>query len=332
MRRLTLTLVPLLLALATAPGTVAAAEQPGIVSIRTVPAVSGLVFTFEGRRYLTDASGRVQIPRAAGVASGDVLPRIRFYQRQLDAHTKVRFARWFSVGNVSVAALDVFRRVGWRFVDAEGAPIATSRVERVVLRSTSGEVHVLRTRLDQPRWLFARRVSLIRGHTALKNINYAVQRVTVLGADVVNAGQQTFSPEDQLAVRFKLAFFTLTIRGEDALFGSARGRRARLVLPNGDVRTFTLVHGRAVVRDLPRGAYKIMLDDGVYRMSQPLVLSRAQVAVVPVVTYLDVIAVGGGLFVLALGLVLIGRPYLAKRAGARLAQRGRPLETHVEQP
>jgi hypothetical protein len=54
--------------------------------------------------------------------------------------------------------------------------------------------------------------------------------------------------------------------------------------------------------------------------------------VVPIVTYLDVLSVGGGLVVLAIGLVLIGRPYLAKRAGARIAKRGRPLETHAEQP
>ncbi len=207
-KRLAIVLAPLLLALAAVPGGAAAAERPGVVRIRTVPAVSGLVFTFHGRRFRTDANGRVAIPAAAGVASDAVLPRIRVYQLRLDPDTKVRFARWFSVGNVSVAALDVFRRVGWRFVDAEGAPIPTTRIERVVLRSTSGAVEVLRTRLDEPRWLFSRRVSLIRGHTALKNVNYALQRVTVLGADVVNAGQQTFSPEDQQAVKFKLAFFT----------------------------------------------------------------------------------------------------------------------------
>jgi hypothetical protein len=86
------------------------------------------------------------------------------------------------------------------------------------------------------------------------------------------------------------------------------------------------------VRALPRGEYKIMLDDGVYRMSTPLVLSRTQVAIVPVITSLDLIAVGGGLLILALGLVLVGRPYLARRAGARIAKRGRVLETHAEQP
>jgi hypothetical protein len=331
-KRLTTALVPLLLALAIAPGMAAAAGQPAPLSIRTAPAVSSLAVTFEGRRYLTDASGRVQIPRAPGVAIAAMLPRIRVDQRQLGPRTKVRFARWFTVGDESVAALDVFRRVGWNFVDTQGAPVATERVERVVLRASSGAVQVLHTRLDRPRWLYARRVSLIRGHTVLKDIIYYLQRVTVLGADVVNAGQQKFSPQDQQAVSFKLAFFTLTVRGEDALFGSAQGKHARLILPNGDVRPLTLTHGQTVVRALPRGEYKIMLDDGVYRMSTPLVLSRTQVAIVPVITSLDLIAVGGGLLILALGLVLVGRPYLARRAGARIAKRGRVLETHAEQP
>ena len=158
------------------------------------------------------------------------------HQRRLDARTIVRFARWFSVGTESIAALDTIRRVGWQFVDAGGGPVPTARVERLVLRSTTGEVRVVRSELGRPRWLFSRRVSLIRGKPVLKDVGYAVQRISVLGSNVVNAGQQTFLPEHQRTVRFKLAFYTLTIRGEDALFGSSVGTRVQLRLPNGSVR------------------------------------------------------------------------------------------------
>jgi hypothetical protein len=330
MRRLAAAAVLLLLALVAAPGAALAGNPDPVVSIRTVPAVSGLALTFEKHRYVTDASGRVQIPRAQGEASIDVLPRIRFGQRLVDGDTKMRFARWFTVGSDFVAALDVFRRVSWSFVDSAGAPVASARVERVVLRSTSGEVRALYTGLDRPHWLYSRRVSLIRGHTQIKDVSYAVQRITVLGSDVVNAGQQTFTPEQQRPVRFTLAFFTLTVRGEDALFGSAVGTRARLVLPNGSTRELKLDHGRAVVPALPRGTYSVKLDDGLYRLAQPLVLSRSQVTVVPVVTWLDVLAVGGGLLLLAVGLVLVGRPYLARRARARLAPRRRTQAESAE--
>ena len=59
-------------------------------------------------------------------------------------------------------------------------------------------------------------------------------------------------------------------------------------------------------------------------------LSRSQVAVVPVVTYVDLIAVGGGLLVAALGLLLIGRPYLARRAAARMTVRRRSPDPETE--
>jgi hypothetical protein len=323
-KKLVATLVPLLLALAGAPSVATAASDASpVVNVRTVPAVSGISLTFEGRRYVTDSAGRALIPRARDIPSIKLLPRITVGSRRLDAHTIVRFARWFTVGSESVAAFDIFRQVGWRFVDGRGAPVPTDRIERVVLRSTSGEVRVLRADLARPRWLFSRRVRLIGGQPVLKDVDYAVQRVTVLGADVVNAGQQTFSPEQERTVRLTLAFFTLTVRGEDALFGSSVGTRARLELPDGTVRNLTLVHGRAVVPSLPRGNYRITLEDGGYALAQPLVLSRSQVAVVPVVTYLDFVVVGGGLLALAIGLVLVGRPYLARRAGARIAARGR---------
>ena len=290
--------------------------------MRTVPPVAGLALTFENQRYVTDSAGRVQIPRARGTAAVDVLPRIAVGSRRLDPRTIVRFARWFTVGPESYAALDVYRQIGWRFVDASGAPVPVGRIERLVLRSSSGQVRVFRRGLARRHWFFSRRVTLIRGKLVKKDLDYSVQRVVVLGADVVNAGQQTFSPARGGNVSFRLAFYTLTVRAEDAIFGSPTGTHARLELPNGATRELTLSHGQAVVPSLPRGSYTIKLGDGVYRPPQPLVLSRSQVAVVPVVTYLDIIVVGGGLLLIALGLLLAGRPYLARRA-ARLARRGR---------
>jgi hypothetical protein len=312
----------LVLAFWVAPATAGAkTDSPRVIRVRTEPAVAGITLTLEGRRYVTDSEGRVRIPRPRGVAATAVLPRITVGSRNVGSRTVVRFARWFRVGPDAVAALDVFRRVDWRFSDTTGAVVPPGKIGRLVLRSTTGEVRVWRTRLGRSHLLFSRRVTLIGGRLVPKNVRYSVQRVTVLGTDVVSSGQQTFVPQRERVVRFTLAFFTLTVRGEDALFGSAAGTRARLELPDGSRRELRLVHGQAVIPSLPRGTYRITLEDGVYRMSQPLVLSRSQVAVVPVVTYLDLIAVGGGLLVAALGLLLIGRPYLARRAAARITLR-----------
>jgi hypothetical protein len=317
-------IVAALVALGLLPAAAAAQQSArAVVSVRTAPATPGLVLTFAGHRYVTDSAGRAAIPRAPGVQSVDVQNRIEVGSRQVDPNTIVRFSRWFPVGNDSVAALDVFRRVAWSFADTSNAAIPATRVERLVLRSTSGEVKDIQRDLGRPRWLFARRVSLVRGRIVVKNIDYALQRVTVLGSDVVHAGQQSFTPAKQRSVTFTLGFYTLTIRGEDALFGSSVSGRARLELPNGSVRMLSLVNGQATLASLPRGNYSITLKGGAYSFSQPLVLSRAQVAVVPLVTYLDVLVVGGGLLVVAIGLVLVGRPYLARRAAARLGSGGR---------
>lgn len=330
MSRIAVVLVPLLVALggSLSPAAAAPSASPA-VRVRTVPAVPGITLTFEGRRYVTDSTGRALLPRAPGVASIDLLPRITVGSRHLGANTIARFARWFTVGTDSVAAFDIFRRVSWTFVDQAGSPVPLARIERLVLRSSSGQQTNFRTGIGRPRWLFSRRVSSVRGKLVLKDLQYAVERVTVLGTDVVNAGQQTFSPEQRGDVRFTLAFFTLRVRGEDALFGSAVGKHARLELPNGAVREVRLSHGGAVLPSLPRGAYRITLKGSGYALDVPLMLSRSQLVTVPVVTYLDMVAVGAGVLVLALGLVLLGRPWLARRARVRIGA-GRSADAQTE--
>ena len=330
MSRIAVILVPLLVALggSLSPAAAAPSASPA-VRVRTVPAVPGITLTFEGRTYVTDSTGRALLPRAPGVASIDLLPRITVGSRHLGANTIARFARWFTVGTDSVAAFDIFRRVSWTFVDQAGSPVPLARIERLVLRSSSGQQTIFRTGIGRPRWLFSRRVSSVRGKLVLKDLQYAVERVTVLGTDVVNAGQQTFSPEQRGDVRFTLAFFTLRVRGEDALFGSAVGKHARLELPNGAVREVRLSHGGAVLPSLPRGAYRITLKGSGYALDVPLMLSRSQLVTVPVVTYLDMVAVGAGVLVLALGLVLLGRPWLARRARVRIGA-GRSADAQTE--
>ena len=165
MKPVTACLALLLFALATTPATAgAASKSPRVIRVRTEPAVSGITLTFKGRRYVTDADGRALIPRPRGMAANQALPRIAVGSRTVDARTVVRFARWFRVGPDSVAALDVFRRVGWRFFDTSGAVVPPHKIGRLVLRSTTGEVRVWRTGLGRSHLLFSRRVTLIASH------------------------------------------------------------------------------------------------------------------------------------------------------------------------
>ena len=64
---------------------------------------------------------------------------------------------------------------------------------------------------------------------------------------------------------------------------------------------------------------KLVLAGSGYAFPAPLMLSRSQTVTVPVVTYLDMAAIGAAVLVLAVGLVLLGRPWIARRARARIA-------------
>jgi hypothetical protein len=244
------------------------------VTVQTVPAVSGLSLTFENRRYVTDSGGRVLIPRAPGVSSTYVRSRTDVGSRKLDANTIVRFARWFTVGSESIAGLEVFRRIRWHFVDANGSPVPLRRIGSIVLRSSTGEVHRYRTRLGQPHWLLARRVASIRGQVKLKDVDYSVQASRSRNQRGHRAGS---SRPSSITTCVSLAFFTLTVRG-DAL---AR-RSARTCGPScPTARRATRLVSKAVVASLPRGTGSRYRRR--HRMPRPLVPSRSQVAVVPVV-------------------------------------------------
>ena len=155
MRRVARTLAPLVLLLAAAPPVASAANHASaVVTVQTVPAVSGLSLTFENRRYVTDAGGRVLIPRAPGVSSTYVRSRTDVGSRKLDANTIVRFARWFTARSESIAGLEVFRKIRWHFVDANGSPVPLRRIgqHRAALEHGRG-APLPDAELGQPHWL-----------------------------------------------------------------------------------------------------------------------------------------------------------------------------------
>ena len=92
-RRVARTLAPLVLLLAAAPPVASAASHASaVVTVQTVPAVSGLSLTFENRRYVTDAGGRVLVPRAPGVSSTYVRSRtdVGLAQARREHHRALR--------------------------------------------------------------------------------------------------------------------------------------------------------------------------------------------------------------------------------------------------
>jgi hypothetical protein len=226
----------------------------------------------------------------------------------------VRFLRWLGGPRKAVAALETDRRVTWRFVDLTGSPVDVRRIQRLVLRSITGDVTTYTgAQLTEPQWLLAQRVVPRTGGVEPKDLFYSVQAVDVLRSNVVNASQQRFVPTTDTRLTFHLSFYPLALRAEDVLFGRPAGTYAKVEFPDGHVERVPLDHGVIELGSLPRGTYYVKVQGGAFSFRTPVAVSKPQNAVFPVVTYLDVALMTGVLTMFALGLLLIGRPSLAAR-------------------
>ena len=305
-------------------------QAPGRrLALVTVPAVAGFTFELNGRRYRTDAAGNVRLP---AVTCDDYANALRPTTRVIDQgrHRTAIFDGWFGQRLLGQRRADgtiyaAFRQralVDFRLVDRRGAPIARSSVGAIVIRgSTGGLVRLGRDRstavLDSTRTIgFANRV-------ISRNILWSVQRIDADGNSAVTRGGVRFEPQTTSVVKVPLALYSLRITVRDAILGLPVGRTVLVVAPNGSVRKVTLdAHASGDVPALSSGRYILRAGGGSVAMSfsQPVGMSRPQVAVMTVVSYSDVAIAGTALLVLAVGLVLLGRHL---RPHARVPSAGR---------
>jgi hypothetical protein len=204
--------------------------------------------------------------------------------------------------------LNVFHKIGQNFVDLDGSPIDTQRIEKFTIKSAQGDVFEFPD--GQPRWIPASRIA--RRVTGLEEtkLPYSVTNVTVDGSNVVNQSQQRFYTHPNETWTISLLFYSLHLSAQDGLFGSAVGKSVNLEFPNGKILNYPLNQaGMAEINSLARGDYFIELV-GVKGLSNrlPVALSRNQVVNTKVITYLDLSVVGIFAVIVALGLFLYGRP------------------------
>ena len=305
------------------PTSAAAAVGPGL-TIRTVPALAGLDFAFDGKRYTSDRLGIVRIPAAAGKHSVRVLP-----WRHESRGVRVAFSRWLdetftpkrSVTVQGPTTLQVGYSVSYRvklsFHDLQGRPVDPLRVTTVTLASSLGEKYVLHAG-DRP-WLEGARVS--RRLTGLSKtlIRYSVMDTRVAGSNVVNQAQQRFFIARTPKFRIQLALYNAHFSTHDLVFGKSIGSAIILKLPNGRIEVHELgPGGETTLKSLPRGQYgvKVKTSAGI-SLSIPVALSRNQDVPLKVISYVDMafafILFAGG----SIALVVVRRPHL-RRALRRL--------------
>jgi hypothetical protein len=325
---------------------------PITITVRTVPAVAGVRFTFDGALLVTDAAGVVSYTAEHNLAKHT----LTLLDTSIDQQTRrYRFSRWagqrdpnqafrptvtdlpMQTSYTITAAFTVQYPVTAHLVDQHGLPLELARISTVAIRSDVGQL--LQLPKDDTIWLDGTTPEY-RNSTLVENtLSYSVQTVLMDGTNVVDAGKQRFTPATQPTVVVTGQLYDMTISAGDALFGTPIGTHARVIGPDGVVTSvrFDRTHN-AALHHLPRGKYHVTVT-GVrgMAMDEQITLSRDQAVRTTVLSAADVATTAGTLLLIAIALLLVGRRWLLRplarvvgRTTRRLRPRGRRREVPAQ--
>jgi hypothetical protein len=137
--------------------------------------------------------------------------------------------------------------------------------------------------------------------------------VIVDDANVVNRAQQRFEPYRQEEAAIKLLFYSAEFSAHDALFKFAIGKGIKLTFPNGRIERYEFgPDAKLKIDRLPRGEYWVVVEGPGMSFLRPVTLSRNQQVPLEVLSWIDIAFVFGVLFAIAVGLLLVGRPWLLR--------------------
>jgi hypothetical protein len=304
------------LAAAFAPGAAAAARG---ITVETVPQLRGIPIVFDGRVYRTSHGGRVVLPASRTSLRG----RLSVRDVRLPGRIKATFARWYGnldrPSNLIRAALDIYYPVRWRFTDLDDLPIRFGRVTAISFKSSHGRAHKFEQEdFGRRHWFQGSRVISTPEGPRSKDLYYTVEKVIVDGTNVVNRAQQRFEPVKRRDLAVRLLFYSAEFSASDALFRFPIGRAVKLTFPNGTVKRYPFGPGAKLTIDrLPRGQYWVVVEGPGMSFLRPLSLSKNQTMPLEVLSWIDIGFVIGVLFAIALGLLLVGRPWLLRFARPR---------------
>ncbi len=305
--------------------------EPAVLEIQTVPSIQGVEIEVGSQSYRSDSNGVIHVEEAV---AGNFELHLVASSLELSGSRAV-FSRWaddtFSPDrSISISStvqlqvgFDTSDLVSFNYADPHGDPVDFSRISGIVATSSTGAT--LQFQTDDPQWVAATRV--IRRQSGLESvpIQWGINSVTIDGSNVVNSGQQRFTPEANAQWNVETLLFSGVFTAHDALFGFQRGHQFEVTYPNGSNQILSGdSNGRLTLESLVRGTYLIKVI-GAHGLATatPVDVSRDQTTNLVVLSYLDM-AVGTGLalFVAAV-LLLIGRPMVIRAFGipSRFANR-----------
>jgi hypothetical protein len=314
---------------------------PVTITIRTVPAMPGIRFLFDGVLLATDRQGVTSFTErhnfsshTLALAQTDVSVSGRRYtfvrwagQRDPDqAYRPDLHGLPMRADYAVTASFAVACPVTPRLVDQAGAPMPALQVSQINLLSSLGQATTLKP--VGTTWLPC--VSPVYRDNSLSShaVLYSVQSMLVGGTNVVHAGVERFSPSQTPDPKVTGFFYSLTITAHDALLGGAVGNYALLTMPDKTVRKVALgPRHTATVTNLPLGNYQVQVAAGSASISPVTVhLSRDEATNLAAISRTDIVIVCGALVVGIAGVPLLSRTrrrrVLARvRRVSRLARR-----------
>jgi hypothetical protein len=282
---------------------------PATINIQTVPPTVNVPFSLDDRKIATDAQGATKIDLA------DLSPKIRqaikIDDNEVDPGVSAKLGRWYWNGRRAVAALDMYYRVKWHFVDLDGRPVDPQRITSLTMRSSHGIVHEFNTNdLSVPQWLQGSRVVPEAAGLLNKDIYYTIDQVMIDGTNVVNRAQQRFFPTTNLELPIQLLFYPAHFTVQDVLFRFPIGSAIHLEYPDRHAQVLPLSSNGEATIALPRGEYHVYVVGLGLQTVSPLAMTRNQELDIKFISYLDILAVFTLLSGIALGLLFFGRPQI----------------------
>ena len=292
-----------------------------LVEVRVTPPLPNVKFALDDSVFASDDYGVARIEvKKAGKYHLELLPL-----ETNDPDIQMAFGRWsddYFVPSRDIeiplqkelqVGLEVSYQVSQTFVDLQGKPVDLSRISSITLKGSNGATYTFEDNL--PHWLPAGRVIRLNNGLEETKILYSVISVVIDGSNVVSQAQQRFfvNPNDVWPV--KLLLYSASFSARDALFRFPTGTGIRMEYPDGDVETFDFdANNQQSLSGLARGIYKVtVIGAKGFAPPTPIALSRTQDVELMVFSYLDMGVLGSIGVIVALGLLIFGRPHLVRQ-------------------
>jgi hypothetical protein len=298
------------------------------IQIQTVPPLPNLRFTLGTESAVTGVDGVATMP----------VPQSGTYQLNADlnpdnsntATVKASFVRWLDnvfTANRTVTidgpatftmGLRVAYRASIKYVDLDNQPVDPSLIQQAEFSTGTGTDDViLNSQVGAGDvWWTASSTARVTGSLIETPVTYRALSVKMHGADVVNRGQQAWTPTQDGLWTIQLLLYPMNVQTRDAFFGNPVAGQLQLKYPDGTTTTANVgSDGTATFADLPRGQYELSLHPAAVSPPSAVALSKPQDAVLRVITFLDVAVVAGTMIAILVALYAIGRGslFLARR-------------------